>query len=131
MLRYCTNLGFVGYSEHRYSISMGDYGSSVVDKSKFRPTLVNNGSGQRVVGTSRSPVYDFEDGKDTGLRFGVIRNLGADITEVDAVQNILQKTVNNQIKVSEKKLNDTLEAIQQQTQLQQQQTQLQGGSSND
>ena len=131
MNRYSTNLGFVQLNKSSYTISMGNYGDSVVDKSKFRPTLVNNGSGRRVVGTSRSPVYDFEDGKDTGIRFGVIRNLGADITEVDAVKNILERTVNNQIKVSEKKLNDTLEKIEAQQQQQQQQQKKNGGTSND
>lgn len=107
MQRYSTVQGFLTKVKNN-AFSKIKYGDSVVDKSKFRPTLVNNGNGQRVVGVSRQGVYDFEDGKDTGLRYGVIRNLGADITEIDSVKQILEKTVDKSIKDSREKVQEVL-----------------------
>lgn len=108
---YSTVLGFLEVSEKKPTNLMKSYGSSVVDKSKFRPTLVNNGSGQRVVGSARSGLYDFEDGKDTGLRLGVIRSPAPDITEVDSVKQILEKTVNNQVSEAKVKFDTALSEL--------------------
>ena len=71
-------------------------GKSVTDKSKFRPTLVDNSTGQRIeVGGVYTGLYDFDDGKDTGLRYGAIRQINPDITEVDATMEYLQGEVEN------------------------------------
>lgn len=71
-------------------------GKSVTDKSKFRPTLVDNSTGQRIeVGGVYTGLYDFPDGKDTGLRYGAIRQINPDVTEVDATMEYLQNEVEN------------------------------------
>lgn len=71
-------------------------GKSVTDKSKFRPSLVDNSTGQRIeVGGVYTGLYDFPDGNDTGLRYGAIRQINPDITEVDASMEFLQGEVNN------------------------------------
>lgn len=71
-------------------------GKSVTDKSKFRPALVDNSTGQRIeVGGVYTGLYDFPDGKDTGLRYGAIRQINPDVTEVDATMEYLQGEVEN------------------------------------
>lgn len=111
MKYYSTVLGFLEVSKNKPTNLMKSYGSSTVDKSKFRPTLVNNGSGQRVVGSARTGLYDFDDGKDTGLRLGVIRSPGADITEVDSVKQILEQTVNHQVSEAKVKFDTALSEL--------------------
>lgn len=69
-------------------------GKSVTDKSKFRPCLVDNSTGQRIeVGGSYTGLYDFPDGKDNGLRYGAIRSINPDITEIDATMEYLNNEV--------------------------------------
>ena len=69
-------------------------GDSVTDKSKFRPCLVDNSTGQRIdVGSAYTGLYDFPDGKDTGIRYGAIRQINPDITEIDATMEFLNNEV--------------------------------------
>lgn len=111
MKRYSTVSGSVSISNKAYKMPKMSYGDSVVDKSKFRPTLVNNGNGQRVVGSPMTGVYDFPDGVDTGIRLGVIRSPSADITEIDAVSEYLQSRVDLQISDVKDKLDDVIKDI--------------------
>lgn len=70
------------------------FDDSCVDKTKFRPNVndVHNYTG----GTNNIPLYDFEDGKDTGLRLGSLRSNGADITELKRSEALLKQNVENQ-----------------------------------
>ena len=111
MKRYSTVRGSVCISNKAYKMPDTEYGDSVVDKSKFRPTLVNNGSGQRVVGSPMIGMYDFPDGVDTGVRLGVIRSPSADITEIDAVSEYLKSRVDSQVFDAKEKLNDVIKDI--------------------
>lgn len=78
---------------------------SHTDKSHYKPNvnLLNN-----LVGNSNSDIagmYDFEDGKDNGVRYHDIRDLGADRVEVDnAVEKAIK--IGNNIK---DKLNKEIE----------------------
>lgn len=118
-MTYYSNLsGSVSSTKSKPKNLMGGYGDSVVDKSKFRPTLVNNGSGQRVVGSARSGLYDFEDGVDTGFRLGVLRSPSPDITEVDSVKNILENTINSKVSKAKQEFSDTMDKIVQENQKQ-------------
>lgn len=63
---------------------------SVVDYSDWRPNIdtvsVNDMRG------SRTPYYDYPDGKDTGLDLTYLRSPSRDITEIQEMQSKLQKT---------------------------------------
>lgn len=52
---------------------------------------------------SRIPYYDFQDGKDTGERHFIVRDLGADITEIEK----RQVEINEEIEKESKKIADT------------------------
>lgn len=86
------------------------FDDSVVDSSAFRPNVddVHNFTGG---GSNMTPLYEFPDGKDTGLRLGAMRSLGADITEIDATKKALQATVDNQKKQFEQDVADTIKDI--------------------
>lgn len=77
------------------SLKRAIYDDSVVDKSKFRPNVndVHNFTGQ---GSQGTPLYDFPDGVDNGLRLGAMRSLGADITEINATAEQLKTTTQKQ-----------------------------------
>lgn len=68
----------------------------VVDKSRFKPTLVDNTFGQRVDGLSGVPQYHFSDGKDFGLRLSAINRLGSDVTEIEHDYQLLKGRVDSQ-----------------------------------
>lgn len=67
-----------------------NYGTSVVDKTHFRPTLTNM---QNFLDSGKTGVgkYDFPDGKDDGMRVNQLRNPASDITEIAEVAEKLQK----------------------------------------
>lgn len=104
MKQYSTINGDIKEIFSTYHFTQKDWGESVVDKSKFRPTLVNNGAGQRVVGSPMAGVYDFDDGIDTGLRLGALRNISADITEIDGAKAYLESTVKAQTDLAKEKI---------------------------
>lgn len=70
---------------------------TATDKSAYRPNVdeVHLGLGGQA---TTQPIYDFNDGIDTGFRLGALRDLGADITEIDAERSKLEKTANDTIK---------------------------------
>lgn len=111
MRRYQTIHGDLQEIIDEYHFTQKDWGESVVDKSKFRPTLVNNGAGQRVVGSPMTGVYDFDDGVDTGIRFGALRDVSADITEIDGAKAYLESTVKAQTDLAKEKLSAELAKI--------------------
>lgn len=83
------------------------YGESVTDISKWIPGSdsphTNNGS-------QFSPLYDFPDGKDTGIDLSYTRQPGLDITEVDAIAKSLSSDVMNKVKeLAETSVNETKE----------------------
>lgn len=111
MKQYSTISGDVKEILSTYHFTQKDWGESVVDKSKFRPTLVNNGAGQRVVGSPMTGLYDFDDGIDTGIRFGALRNISADITEIDGAKSYLESAVKAQTDLAKEKITVELEKL--------------------
>lgn len=93
--------------EHR-----GEFSPSVVDTSKYRPNVneLHNFDGGK---GSRVPLYDFEDGKDTGLRLGVLRHQGADITEIQAAKDILEVSTSEATKEATEKLKKEYKLVKQ------------------
>lgn len=80
----------------------------VVDDSRFHPNVdgIHN-MGSDVNGTNSQPIYDFSDGKDTGLRLYGLTDPSLDITEVEAIKNRIQAQVDSatekaKIEVAEK-----------------------------
>lgn len=68
---------------------------SVVDLSQWKPDLgtVANMLG----GSNRIPLYDYEDGKDTGLNLAYLRDPARDITEIEAMRAAYQSSVNKNL----------------------------------
>lgn len=73
-----------------------DFGDSVVDKTHFRPSLDNLDSFNSTASCNNIGKYDFPDGKDIGLRVTQLRNLGADITEIQASLDAIKKATDEQ-----------------------------------
>lgn len=87
-----------------------DFDDSVVDKSSFRPNVddVHNFTGGN---SGMTPLYEFPDGKDTGLRLGAMRSLGSDITEIDATKKALENAVSEQKAEFSQIVSDELKAV--------------------
>lgn len=87
-----------------------DFDDSVVDKSSFRPNVddVHNFTGGN---SGMVPLYEFPDGKDTGLRLGAMRSLGSDITEISATKKALENSVSEQKLEFDQVVADEIKAI--------------------
>lgn len=102
MIRYYRDLnnGVLHSSKNVYFILPEFDSPSVTDKSSYQPNIdhlhqspiINGGSG------SRSPLYDFEDGKDTGVRLYQLRDPSADVTEIQETQKKLKKAADSDTK---------------------------------
>lgn len=110
MLRYIRNSNGSCTRSDVKPFSRSKFDDSVVDSSAFRPNVddVHNFTGG---GSNMTPLYEFPDGVDNGLRLGSLRSLGADITEIDATKKALQSTVDNQKKKFEQDVADTIHNI--------------------
>lgn len=68
-----------------------DFGDSVTDKSKYKPNVPLY---SQVTSDARLPsnlVYDFPDGKDTGLDLTPLRNKSLDVVEISALKRSLER----------------------------------------
>lgn len=81
--------------------------ASIVDKSNYHPGIsILNSLHQ---GSTRNFEYDFPDGKDTGMRLGVVGSLGADISELEEQERILKLSVDS----DKEKLKDFIDSEEQ------------------
>ena len=60
-----------------------DYGKSVTDKSKYNPNISSFISNMGSI--RNNPLYDFDDGMDTGVRMSLFHDKSLDITEKEAI----------------------------------------------
>lgn len=75
----------------KQSFILSDF--SLTDKTSFKPKvsdLHNYVSGQ----SNLNPLYDFNDGKDTGLKAYRLRQLGLDLAEVEVIRNEMLQEIN-------------------------------------
>lgn len=67
---------------------------SLTDKTSFKPKvsdLHNYVTGQ----SNLNPLYDFNDGKDNGLKAYRLRQLGLDLAEIEVIRNEMLQKVND------------------------------------
>lgn len=84
-----------------------DFGESNTDKKYFRPDISKARAtlGAMASGSNRVGVYDFPDGKDTGMTLQTaLRNQGFDRTEFDYAYEVLKSSI-------EQKKRETLENV--------------------
>lgn len=89
-------------------IPPSDYGESATDKSSYRPDISSARAFAGSVGagtSSKVGVYDFPDGKDTGMTIQTfLRNRGLDVTEIDAASNWLKDNAQKLVDEDNKKM---------------------------
>lgn len=73
------------------------FSPSVVDFSDWRPNI-DTVSTLDLRGSNRTPLYDYPDGKDSGLDLTYLRSPSRDITEIDEMKNKLSKSVDSGMK---------------------------------
>lgn len=86
-----------------------DYGESQTDKSNYRPNVPLYSQIEANKAMPSNLVYDFPDGKDTGLNLTPLRDKSLDITEVQQIKNALQKSVDKQEKAIKDEMNRVLD----------------------
>lgn len=93
-----------------------DFGASKVDKSSFRPTVdeARIVAGQSVL-NPRVGLYDFPDGKDTGLRLTMLRDKSADRTEIDFVKSKIEAKINQDSDKASEQLKKEVEQAEKET----------------
>lgn len=73
-----------------------DYGESITDKSHYNPNassfVSNSGS------INSTPLYDFNDGVDNGIKYSLFRDKSLDITEQEYIYNKLKLATSEQLK---------------------------------
>ena len=89
-----------------------DYGTSVTDKSKFRPNVssLNEIAGATSTGLNREN-FEFQDGIDNGMRFYTIRSKSADRTEIDQAINEARIAGEKAMKEINEEFNNKLDAL--------------------
>ena len=72
-----------------------DFGESNTDKSFFRPDISSvRASLGSSIGSNRTGLYDFDDGKDTGDTIQtILRTKGLDPTEISALELRIQQNI--------------------------------------
>lgn len=73
-----------------------DYGVSITDKSKYNPDASSFISNQGSISTT--PLYDFNDGIDNGIKYSLFRDKSLDVTEQDYIYNKLKMASEQQLK---------------------------------
>lgn len=73
-----------------------DYGVSITDKSKYNPNASSFISNQGSIYTT--PLFDFNDGIDNGIKYSLFRDKSLDVTEQDYIYNKLKLATSDQLK---------------------------------
>lgn len=79
-----------------------DYGESITDKSKYNPNISSFISNMGSI--RNNPLYDFMDGKDSGVRMSLFHDKSLDITEKQAIFDRFKAETENRLEVLEEQL---------------------------